>query len=453
MEGGGVGPELTIYSARYASPQPRPRPTQSTHTHHFHEYSGPSSHAAPGVLSGPSGAPLMSGQAFTGPLSLPAQGPGYWRSGPRRHQHHHHHHTFPPYPPVPPPPPRRDHYHPHGHQSLPHMGVREPPPPPSSGRWDEDPCLLRPHSPTTPCPHNPRVAPPQEDANCFVVMTGHPLPTVSAINPLHAPHRHQQQQQQQHLQRQHDHQQNLQRQHEQHQHNLQRQQQHHERQQQQRQKQVEEDAVYSYAGEGIVSPAAVILAQAALEDSDSGGSLTSENIYEEIPENWRGTWSRRSLVQEVLDEYERVRAGHKRVLSALNLDVEALIRPGPHDGTASPDSGLTVSASDSSCEPNLQNYDVPSSHSSNHQGGTKKDRSPPSNDRKNQTDGSPSGGKGRLVKCESLDFKDAFMRRPSGRGRGLMEKLGGVKEKIEKRGWRFPNFSKKGSTVLIRKLN
>lgn len=211
---------------------------------------------------------------------------------------------------------------------------------------------------------------------------------------------------------------------------------------------MDDDAVYSYAGEGILSPAAVILAQAALEDSDSCGSLASENIYEEIPENWRGTWSRRSLVQEVLDEYERVRAGHKRVLSALNLDVETLIRPGPHDGTASPDSGLTVSASDSSCEPNLQNYDV-SSSKSNHRGGTRKEHSPPSKDRKGQTDGFPPGSKGRLVKCESLDFKDAFMRRPSGRGRGLKERLGGVKEKIEKKGWRFPNFSRKGKVSII----
>lgn len=247
----------------------------------------------------------------------------------------------------------------------------------------------------------------------------------------------------------------------------------HVRQQEERRQQQEEDGVYSYAGEGILSPADVIRAQAALDDSDSyGGSLASENIYEEIPDNFRpGSWSRRSFVEEVLDEYERVRAGHRRVLSALNLDVETLIRPGGgggQDGTASPDSGLTVSASDSSCEPNPLSYDMPrprspfsvtqvggESNSRGRGGSTKggngsspKNRGGDSTKNTKNNNGNGDGSnknKGRLVKCESLDLKDAFTRRPSGgRGRGLRERLGGVKEKMEKKGWRFPNFSKKG---------
>lgn len=213
------------------------------------------------------------------------------------------------------------------------------------------------------------------------------------------------------------------------------------------QQQEEEEGVYSYAGEGIFSPADVILAQGAMDECDSyGGSLASENIYEEIPDNWRGSWARRSLVEEVMDEYERVRAGHRRVLSALNLDVETLIRPGGQDGTASPDSGLTISASDSSCEPNPGSYDQsrtrpPPRQDSGLGLSTKSNNSHKSS--LNSGGGSPNG-KGRLVKCESMDFKEVFSRRPSGgRGRGLREKIGSVREKMEKR-WRFPNFSKRG---------
>lgn len=210
--------------------------------------------------------------------------------------------------------------------------------------------------------------------------------------------------------------------------------------------------MYSYAGEGILSPADVIRAEAAMDDCDSyGGSLASENIYEEIPENWRGTWSRRSLVEEVMDEYERVRAGHRRVLSALNLDVETLIRPAGHDGTASPDSGLTVSASDSSCEPNPLNYEMPRPRSPvNHDYAAlrrpSQGNSTSAKDKENGADRSLKS-KGRLVKCESLDLKDALSRRPSvGRGKSFKERLGGVREKIEKKGWRFPNFSRKGES-------
>lgn len=195
----------------------------------------------------------------------------------------------------------------------------------------------------------------------------------------------------------------------------------------------------------------MIRAQAAMDDFNSyGGSLASENIYEEIPENWRGSWARRSLVEEVMDEYERVRAGHRRVLSALNLDVETLIRPGGQDGTASPDSGLTISASDSSCEPNPIGYDHSRPRSPAHGDSgiglsTKGNNSPKSS--QNSADGSPKN-KGRLVKCESMDIKEAFTRRPSGgRGRGLREKIGSVREKMERR-WRFPNFSKKGKCYL-----
>lgn len=390
-----VGPELTIYSARYATPPTKPpRPAHPIPTQHVHDHIGhvrnPSGSGGPlmGMASGP----------FSGPLSLP-QGSGYLRAGPRRH--HHHHHTFPPYPPLPPPPPRRLHHHPHGHHSLPYMSFREPPPPPPpTGRWDEDPCFLRPHSPETPCPHNHRAQhPQQEDGTCFVVMGSQQPPEImepfSAKNPLHVPHL-----------------------------------------------QHEEEGVYSYAGEGILSPADVIRAQAAMEDSDSyGGSLASENIYEEIPENWSGAWSRRSLVEEVLDEYERVRAGHRRVLSALNLDVETLIRPEGHDGTASPDSGLTVSASDSSCEPARPRS--PTSHGDPNDSWRLQRKSSPKTNAERQL----PKGRGRLVKCESLDLKEAMTRRPSGgRGRGFKEKLGGVKEKMEKKGWRFPNFSRKGKS-------
>ncbi|XP_042205150.1 uncharacterized protein LOC121854542 [Homarus americanus] len=414
---GGLGPELTIYSARYASPPPRLRPAHPTHTHHHvHDYGTPPRH--PGVPSGGSLLGMVSGP-FSGPLSLP-QGSGYWGTAPGLRGHHHHHHTFPPYPPLPPPPPRRLHLHPHGHQSMPLMGLREPmPTPPPAGRWDEDPCFLRPHSPDTPCPHKPGTSSSQqEDGTCFVVMgsrepseTSH---TFAAKNPFVIRQQRRQQQQQQQRQQQ------------------------------------EEDGVYSYAGEGILCPADVIRAQAAMDDSDSyGGSLASENIYEEIPETWRGTWSRRSLVEEVLDEYERVRAGHRRVLSALNLDVETLIRPSGQDGTASPDSGLTVSASDSSCEPNPLNYDMPRPRSPTNRrescfGRFSQSSSSTQKDRETKTEKSPKN-KGRLVKCESLDLKEAMMRRPSGgRGRGFKERLGGVREKIEKRGWRFPNFSRKG---------
>nr|XP_027208009.1 uncharacterized protein LOC113801782 [Penaeus vannamei] len=314
---------------------------------------------------------------------------------------------IPPYPPLPPPPPRRLHHHPHGHQSLPYMSFREPPPPPPpTGRWDEDPCFLRPHSPETPCPHSHRAEhTPQEDGTCFVVMGSQkPLEIMepfSAKNPLHVPHLQQ-----------------------------------------------EEEGVYSYAGEGILSPADVIRAQAAMEDSDSyGGSLASENIYEEIPENWSGAWSRRSLVEEVLDEYERVRAGHRRVLSALNLDVETLIRPEGHDGTASPDSGLTVSASDSSCEPHAGCDPSRPRTPTNHDDPATSWRSQKKSSPKQNAERQLPKGRGRLVKCESLDLKDAMTRRPSGgRGRGFKEKLGGVKEKMEKKGWRFPNFSRKGAS-------
>ncbi|XP_050737708.1 uncharacterized protein LOC127009054 [Eriocheir sinensis] len=428
------GPELAIYSARYATPPPRPRPSHPapahhTQTHHFHDFRAPLP-AASGPVSLPPRGPMLhmaGGQPFSGPLSLP-QGSGYWRPSPRRH--HHHHHTFPPYPPLlPPPPPRRLHFHPHAHTSLPHLGLREPPPPPPAGRWDEDPCFLRPNSPDMPCPHKPRGAPAtQEDGTCFVVMGSRDPPHLprpfAAMNPLLVRQQHQEQYRKQQQ--------------------LQDQQRWHRQQQ-------EEEGVYSYAGEGIFSPADVIRAQAAMDDCDSyGGSLASENIYEEIPDNWRGSWSRRSLVEEVMDEYERVRAGHRRVLSALNLDVETLIRPGGQDGTASPDSGLTISASDSSCEPNAGNY------------GHSRPRSPPTHEdsglglstkgnsslrgSKNSGDNSPKS-KGRLVKCESMDFKEVFSRRPSGgRGRALREKIGSVREKMEKR-WKFPNFSKKGQSM------
>ena len=431
------GPELTIYSARYASPPQRSRPSHPAlahhaQTHHFHDFVVPPPSASGPISFPPRGPPLPlgGGQPFSGPLSLP-QGSGYWRPTPRRH-HHHHHHTFPPYPLLPPPPPQRLHFHPHGHTSLPHLGLREPPPPLPAGRWDEDPCFLRPSSPGAPCPHDPRAAPPQqEDGTCFVVMGSRDPPHVprpfAAINPHVLRH----QQQEQHRKEQ----------------------QHRQTQQAwQHRRQQDEDAIYSYAGEGIFSPADVIRAQAAMDDFNSySGSLASENIYEEIPENWRGSWARRSLVEEVMDEYERVRAGHRRVLSALNLDVETLIRPGGQDGTASPDSGLTISASDSSCEPNHTGYDHSRPRSPTHHGdsgiglSTKGNNSPKSS--KNSANGSPKN-KGRLVKCESMDIKEAFSRRPSGgRGRGLREKIGSVREKMEKR-WRFPNFSKKGKCWL-----
>lgn len=402
---GRLAPELTIYSARYASPPPRQRPAHPPY--HAHDYGGPPRHPpGPMVQLGGPLLTLASGP-FSGPISLP-QGLGYWGPGVVRHHflHHHHHHTFPPYPPsLPPPPPRRLHYHPHGHQSMPLMGLREPHP--SAGRWEDNPCFSRP-------PYTHPVVPKQEDGTRFVVMGTRDAPDAQPLskNPFLTQEQQRQQRQQQ-----------------------------------------QEEGVYSYAGEGILSPADVIRARAAMDDSDSyGESLASENIYEEIPENWVGSWSRRSLVDEVMDEYERVQAGHRRVLSALNLDVETLIKPAVQDGTASPDSGLTVSASDSSCEPNQLNYDVPRprvSVSRSEWGfGRSSQRSKSSpKERDDSADKSPKN-KGRLVKCESLDLKDALIRRPSGgRGRGFKEKLGGVREKMEKRGWRFPNFSRKGKCL------
>ncbi|XP_066975908.1 uncharacterized protein [Macrobrachium rosenbergii] len=420
---GGVASEFTIYSAQYATPPIRQRLTHPAHIHHAHDHYGAFRRSTGGISMPPGGASLlgmMNTSPFSGPLSLPLPHSSEYLQTIRNRQHHHHHHTYPPYPPVPRPPPRRLHYHPHGPQSNLHIGAHDhpPPPPPPAGRWDEDPCFLRPHSPETPCPHNLLGSSlQQEDGSCFVVM-GHlesnKVPVAfSAKNPLHV-ERHLRQDE-------------------------------------------EEEGVYSYAGEGFVCPADVIKAQAALEDSDSyGGSIASENIYEEIPENWNvHSWARRSLVEEVLDEYERVRAGHRRVLSALNLDVETLIRPSAQNGTASPDSGLTVSASDSSCEPNPSSYDMLPNNQNPANPGRYLHRK--STSRKEDSDSSKANKRGRLVKCESLDLKDAFVRRPSGgRGQGFREKLGGVKEKMEKRGWRFPNFTKKDlevSRMKITRLN
>ena len=162
----------------------------------------------------------------------------------------------------------------------------------------------------------------------------------------------------------------------------------------------------------------------------------------------------RSLVDEVLDEYEKIRTGRRQKMKPQKLGVENITTP--QDGTASPDSGLTVSASDSSCGPVATTYDVPRprrptfhtksviSHKSN-------TSSQPDSEAGSECsfDGSSKSSiKGsRLVKCESMDIKEAMSRRPSGgRGKGFKDKLFGVRDKmLEKKGtWHLPTFSKKG---------
>ena len=171
------------------------------------------------------------------------------------------------------------------------------------GRWDEDPCLLRPHSPSISCPHDPRSKNHKEldEGSCFVV--GSLLDADdSKTSELCFPG----------------------------------------------------DNEYSYAGQDILSPAEVIKAQASLcQDSDSyGGSDGSENIYEEISEGWDSSKmkNKKSLVEEVFDEYERMKIG--RLHSTFN---QPLVQTSgsivtldftPNDTSASPDSGLTISTSD-----------------------------------------------------------------------------------------------------------
>ncbi|XP_076046549.1 uncharacterized protein LOC143028404 isoform X2 [Oratosquilla oratoria] len=228
---------------------------------------------------------------------------------------------------------------------------------------------------------------------------------------------------------------------------------------------VEDEQVYSYAGEGILSPAEVIRAQALLEESDGyGESVSSENIYEEIPDRndigglvtrappaQKKSW-RKSLIEEVMDEYEKVKSGHRKIIPNPNLDVDDLIRPDVDESSISMDSGVAAST-----------YDVPRPRTPDHGPATSgKRHSPTSTTRSSGVASSVDEGKGsvrnapevpkhilhsgvgRLVKCESLDLKDVLIRRPSGgRGQSLRSKLEGMKEKIEKRGWKLPHFSRK----------
>ncbi|XP_047737107.1 uncharacterized protein LOC125178108 [Hyalella azteca] len=163
-------------------------------------------------------------------------------------------------------------------------------------RWDEDPCLWRPQSPGLTCPHDPR-GKSDESLNagsCFVV--GPPmncddckLDQTTLENP------------------------------------------------------------YSYAGEGIVAPADAI--RSPLDSDSYMESIASENIYEEIPDEWEAfkTNNRRSLIEEVFDEYERVRA--RRIHSSPDTRLVSKQKSGSivtldfsfFDSSASPDSGLNLS--------------------------------------------------------------------------------------------------------------
>jgi len=232
-------------------------------------------------------------------------------------------------------------------------------------RWDEDPCLLRPNSPDNPCPHNPRSQSHDglDEGSCFV------------IGPSDAPNS---------LEEYSDFEQEQ-----------------------------KEENEYSYAGEGILSPAEVIKAQARMsEELDGyGGSVESENIYEEIPDEW-GTFkskNRKSLVEEVFDEYERIKA--RRIHSATNPVMENTQTSGsivtldfvPHELSASPDSGLTVSAGDNYSDGCYDPVEFREEFSVVHR--TKENKTSRSEKVKSCiVVGKPPLPK--LVRCESMDIKD-----------------------------------------------
>lgn len=312
-----------------------------------------------------------------------------------------------------------------------------------TGRWDEDPCLLRPNSPSIICPHNPRVSGENfDEGTCFVVGQAYDSEN-------------------QHFKSSFE-----------------------------QSRDMDEDA-YSYAGDGILSPADIIKAQASAgNDSESyGGSIASDNIYEEIPEEWDTIEAnnRKSLVEEVFDEYERMRT--RRLRSATNFSVKNATMTGSivtldfaQELSPSPDSGLTISSSQTYSEGLYDPvcYQAPCSE--------KVPQIPKPmektciNSKTISILGKPPLSK--LSRCESMDIKQAcaketyrsrsktneMVKKNSSKvitikteskkegyirghlrssGRGLKLKLGGVKDKLEQSKRIILNISKKGKYIYI----
>ena len=317
---------------------------------------------------------------------------------------------------------------------------------PSHYRWDEDPCLLRPNSPSHPCPHNTRNSSHSDidEGSCFVV--GAPLELQRNVS----------------LEEYHE-----------------------------IDNKTEENE-YSYAGDDILSPAEVIKAQADLgQESDCyGGSLNSDNIYEEIPEEWEAfkAKNRKSLVEEVFDEYARIRA--RQVHSATNPSIKISSSTEgsivtfdfvPPDHAASPDSWLTTSPCDNSSDGFYDPVEF--------RGRSNSERKPPSlKERSEKVKSCIVSGKPpipKLSRCESMDIKDVnksceriSIKRPrngsevrsksaSGRGdqkevkkenlirdhlrssgRGIKLKLDGMKEKLEQSTKLILSKAKKGEYMF-----
>ena len=200
----------------------------------------------------------------------------------------------------------------------------------------------------------------------------------------------------------------------------------------------DEEDIYSYAGQDIISPALAIRAQSIFKDE--------ENIYEEISECWQNL------------EYDRFQG--RRVLSALNINVEGFsefyrkqlqekdqrMTFSKHfkenSGSYSPDSGLTASASDSSGDLTKTCLERRDHLYQLH--------------KQQQVQRRP-----KLKRCESLDMKDIVGRRPTvrktrrnlrrkariedrGRKQSFKKRLENVREKVEKTKSKLMNLSKKG---------
>ena len=200
----------------------------------------------------------------------------------------------------------------------------------------------------------------------------------------------------------------------------------------------EEDNVYSYAGEDIISPALAIRAQALFGDDD--------NIYEEIPDFWAQMKNRQ--------DYDRIQG--RRVLSALNINVDGFTEFykkqahidsfGRHDsfsqydsGSYSPDSGLTASASASDSSGDLQRSFIR---------------------KRNELQRMHPMHRPKLKRCESLDMKNIAGKRPKIRSEirksaaekkrknSIKRRLVDVRDKMEKtKSKLIMNFAKRGKSL------